>query len=257
VTPRHAPSTPAIGFVSPPRWVSPTTIEFPAVVATPVIPQQCIPALPDFGYRLDEIAAAGDAVCAAAALLGEAGCTAVGMEGTPFAWAGVRGERAARERVSAMSAAAGVPAAMAGTAIVDALRAVGAARVALCPTYYPTDWRDAWQDFVHGCGFDVTYCRTLADEGVTGPIVGNDDYGWDTGPDRILVAVERAAAHAADAIVVTGAGCRTTPVVERLEASAGRPVIGADSALFWAVARLADLPLRAGSLGALTGAVLP
>ncbi|MCP3977008.1 MAG: hypothetical protein GY720_21175 [bacterium] len=73
-------------------------------------------------------------------------------------------------------------------------------------------------------------------------------------PELITAAVERAVETAgdADAVVVTGAGCRTTPIIVELERMVGRPVIGADSATFWAVAAAAGLRLRRGSLGRLT-----
>lgn len=256
---RHRPLTTAVGFVTPPRWVSLSMIEFPDCVADPVIPQQCFPTLPDFDFTLDEVAGATPAVTTAAAMLGEAGCSAIGMEGTPFAWAGCATESAARARVDAMAVAAGVPVAMAGTAIVDALRALDVRRVALCPTYYPDDWRNAWCRFVEACGFDVRSCRTMADQGLTGPILDTDTYGWDTGPELIAASVERAVADAvsADAIVVTGAGCRTNRIIADLELLADRPVIGSDTATFWAVAGAARLALRAGSLGRLTQAPPP
>ena len=257
MTARHRPATTAVGFVSPPPWVSPSMVEFLAVVEPPILPQQSIVARRDFDYTLAEIADAAPDVAAAAALLGEAGCSAVGMEGTPFAWAGCAGEQAARSRVAALAEAAGVPAVMAGTAIIDALRALGAERVALCPTYYPADWSDAWCGFVRGCGFDLVYCRSMADEGITGAIVDNDTYGWATGPELVGAAVSTAAERSGgvDAVVVTGAGARTTPIIGDLEERAGGPVVGADGALFWALAGAADLPLRPGTLGALTEAV--
>ena len=90
-------------------------VEFPAVVESLVLPQQSIVARLGFGYTLAEVADAAADVSAAAALLGEAGCSAVGMEGTPFVWAGCDSEHAARSRVDAMADAAGVPAVMAGT----------------------------------------------------------------------------------------------------------------------------------------------
>ncbi len=248
-------SLPIVGFVTPPRYASPSIVEFPAAIDAAVLVQQCFPHLPNFDYALSSIAAAHPAVCAAAGMLGEAGCQAVGMEGTPFDWAGCRTEAEARDRVARMGDAAGVPGVMTGTSIIDALRAVGARRVALCPTYYPADWRDGWGTFVEACGFEVTYCRSMADEGLTGSITDVDDHGWTIGPALITAAVARAGAHGpSDAIVVTGAGCRTTPLIAQLEAAAERPVIGADSALFWALARAAGLALHPGALGHLTGA---
>jgi len=246
---------PVVGFVTPPRWVSPSIVEFPAVVDGAVVAQQCFPDLAGFDYTLSNIYAAHPQICTAARLLGEAGCRAVAMEGTPFGWAGLGSEAEARQRAAEMSDAAGVPGVMAGTSIVDALRALGAARVALCPTYYPNDWRDAWQRFVALCGFEVTYCATMADQGLVDEIADTDDYGWQTGPDLIRAAVEIGARSSpADAIVVTGAGCRTSPIITELEQIAARPVIGSDTALFWSLAQAADLVLEPNSLGALTAA---
>lgn len=250
---RHSPETTAIGFVSPPRWVSPSMVEFPAVIDGPVLPQQCFPDLPEFDYALECIRKAMPQIRAAARLLGSAGCSAVAMEGTPFAWVGLPDETAARAQVATMAEAADCPAVMAGTAIVDALRALCANRIALCPTYYPPDWRDAWRSFVAGCGFDVIYCLTMADAGITGPIADNDTYGWRTGPELIRRAVTHAADAGAEAIVITGAGCRTTPIIHDLEAIAGCPVVGADGAVFWALARATGLRVKSGALGALTG----
>ena len=246
---------PVVGFVTPPRWASPSIVEFPTVVDGRVLAQQCIPDLPGFDYALPSIHAANSKICDAARLLGEAGCKAVAVEGTPFGWAGLDTEAEARARAAEMSDAAGVPGVMAGTSIVDALRALRADRVALCPTYYPDDWRDAWRRFVGLCGFEITYCATMADQGLVDGIADTDDYGWRTGPHLIRAAVEiAAAAGPSDAIVVTGAGCRTSPIISELEQLAGRPVIGSDTALFWSLARAADLALAPGALGALTGA---
>lgn len=247
--------TPVVGFVTPPRWTSPSIVEFPAVVDGEVLVQQCLPDLPNFDYELSSIHGAHPKTCAAARLLGEAGCCAIAMEGTPFGWAGLETEAAARKRAAEMSEAAGVPGVMAGTSIVDALRALGASRIALCPTYYPNEWRDAWQRFVALCGFEVTYCATMADQGLVDGISSTDDYGWRTGPQLIRAAVEIAASSGgSDAIVVTGAGCRTSPIIAELERIAGRPVIGSDTALFWSLARAADLALEPNALGALTAA---
>ena len=252
---RHTRDTPAVGFVTPPRFASPSLVEFPAAIAGEVLTQQCFPNLPDFDYALSSISTAHPEICAAARLLGDAGCSAVAMEGTPFGWAGLVTEAEARDRVAEVSTAAGVPGLMAGISIVDALRALGARRVALCPTYYPTDWRDAWSRFIATCGFDVAYCQTMADQGLVDAITDTDDYGWSTGPELIRAAVERAAAAGpSDAIVVTGAGCRTSPIINGLERAAGCSVIGADTALFWSVARAAGLALRPNALGKLTAA---
>lgn len=100
------------------------------------------------------------------------------------------------------------------------------------------------------CGFDVIYCESIADQGLVEVIADTDEYGWRTGPELLHSAVERAAAAGpSDAIVVTGAGCRTSPIITELERTAGRPVTGSDTALFWSLAQAADLAIKPDALG--------
>ncbi|NNF79684.1 MAG: hypothetical protein HKN05_16805, partial [Rhizobiales bacterium] len=188
--------------------------------------------------------------------LGAAGCDVVAKVGTPFGWAGVSSEEDARARCAKLASSAGVPAVMAGLAIVDALRALGAGKVALAPTYYSDDWRDAWRSFVSACGLNVVLCESLSDQGLAPSASPTDELGWLIGQEQISASVATLAQNprGAEAIVVTGAGCRTNLIIEPLEHVAQMPVIGADTALFWAAAKSAGVPLKPGALGALTDA---
>ncbi len=76
-----------------------------------------------------------------ARMLGSAGSDAIANTGTPFGWAGLDSEAAARDRSKMLADAAGVPAVMAGTAIIDGLRAIGAEKVAIATPYYDAQWR--------------------------------------------------------------------------------------------------------------------
>ncbi len=245
---------PVVGFITPPGWYDPSSAEFAAKCEGDVGTQQCMMTGPAFDYALTSVAQSEPEMMIAARALGAAGCDVVAHVGTPFGWAGLSGEDAARERCAKLATAAGVPALMTGLAIVDALRALGASKVALAPTYYSDEWRDAWRSFVTACGFNVVLCESLSDQDLAPAFSPDDDLGWIIGEDLISAAVDAMAQNprGAEAIVVTGAGCRTNLIIEHLEREAGLPVIGADTALFWAAAKHASVSLKPGALGALT-----
>ena len=237
--------SPIVGFISPPAWFDPAPAEFPAALTSTVRTQQAPLALPEFDYALSSIAAAGGALSRAAHALGEAGCNLVAQVGSPFSWAGVHSESEARQRCDAIASAAGVPAVMTGLAIVDALRALGLQQPAATCTYYNGAWRDAFADFLAACGFDDVPTQTLVEQGL---VESNDalmSWGWRMSDDLVRQSVE-AIAEAfpqADAIVITGSGARTLNLLAELETLAGRPVVAADTALYWAAASKLGLEL--------------
>ncbi|MEM7427532.1 MAG: aspartate/glutamate racemase family protein [Pseudomonadota bacterium] len=243
-----------VGFISPPNWFDPSPQEFAALCAEPVGTQQFPLPLFGFTYRLSSIARTQPEQLLAARTLGACRCDAIAVCGTPFGWAGLSGEDEARAGAAQLTAAAGVPVVLTGTSIADALRALGAGKIALAPTYYDEDWKAAWKAFISGCGFNVVINDSLADQGIM-PEKEIGSGNTDTlGQATVCAAVEAIAANprGAEAIVVTGAGCRTNLYIDELERLAGMPVIGSDTAVFWALAKAAGVPLKTGALGALT-----
>ena len=134
---------------------------------------------------------------------------------------------------------------MTGLAIIDALRAHGARRPAATCTYYNSEWRDAFAVFLAACGFADVPLQTLVDQQLVENEASLMSYGWRMSDDMIRQTVVAIAefAPAADAIVVTGAGARTLRLLAELETLAGRPVVAADTALYWAAARQLGLDL--------------
>ena len=240
------PQNPTIGFISAPAWFDPAPAEFPAVVAETVRTQQAPLPLPTFDYRLKSIAAVQPDLNLCAQSLQACGCDLVAQVGSPFAWAAVDGEAEARARRDAMIRAAGVPVVMTGLAIVDGLRALDAVRVAVNATYYEADWRDGFSHFLRMCGFDTIHVSTLADQGLVPADARMAEYGWSMTPGLTLRSVRRTAEAApqADAIVVTVAGTRTLALLKAMAADTDRPVIAADTVLYWAIARELGLTLK-------------
>ena len=202
---------PCIGFISPPDWIDPSPAEFKTDCVDDTNVQQQSLALPNFDWRLDSIARSEPELVGAARALGRLGCDIVANVGTPFAWAGLASIGAARARADRLAAVAGVPVVMSGIAIIDALRMLGAERVALACTYYTEDWTAQWARFVHASGVDVVRAENLTQQGLTAAHDPADPNFWTPTIDQIRVSVRRIAkaAPSAHAIVVSGAGVHT------------------------------------------------
>jgi len=248
--------TPVIGFISAPAWLDPAPSEFPGVVVEDVQTQQAPLLLPEFDYQLTRIASVQTELNICARSLNAMGCDVAAQVGSPFAWACATSEMEARSRNRSMAKAAGIPCLMTGLAIVDGLRALGVKKVAANCTYYEKDWRDGFSVFLSLCGFDVMQVSTLSDQGLTDSSAKMEDYGWSMTPGltrESILSVAKASPDA-EAIVVTGAGTRTLEVLCELEADTKRPIIAADTILYWAIANRLGLTLKPimGSLSELT-----
>lgn len=247
---------PVIGFISAPAWFDPAPFEFPSVVNEDVGTQQAPLLLPAFDYQLESIASVQDELNLCARSLQAMGCDLAAQVGSPFAWACATSEVKARRRNDAMADAATVPCLMTGLSIVDGLSALGVNKVAVNCTYYEKDWRDGFALFLRMCGFDTIHVSTLSDQGLTDPAAKMADYGWSMTPELTRQSILWAAKASpdAEALVVTGAGTRTLAILCELEAQIRRPIIAADTILYWAIARKLGLTLKPimGSLATLT-----
>lgn len=247
---------PTVGFISAPAWFDPAPSEFPTVIDGLVRTQQAPLLLPEFDYRLDSIARVQGDLNLCAHSLKSMGCDVAAQVGSPFSWARTKSESEARGRCDAMAAAAGLPVIMTGLAIIDGLKAIGANHVAVDCTYYETDWRDAFAAFLTCCGFHLDHVSTLSDQGLADADAKMADLGWSMTHDmtrRSILSVSDAAPNA-DAIVVTGAGTRTLGILSEMESRTGRPIVAADTIVYWAIARELGLSLQPsmGSWVALT-----
>ena len=238
--------TPVIGFISAPAWLDPAPSEFPEVIVEDVQTQQAPLPLPEFDYRLESIASVQNELNLCAQSLNAMSCDIAAQVGSPFAWAGATSEVEARLRLRSMAKSAGIPCLMTGLAIVDGLRAFGVNKVAANCTYDERDWRDGFSVFLSLCGFEVMHASTLSDQGLTDSSAKMEDYGWFMTPEltRASILSVAKASPDAEAIVVTGAGTRTLEVLCELEAEINRPIIAADTILYWAIANRLGLTLK-------------
>jgi len=174
-------------------------------------------------------AAAFDAIPAAADDLARKGVDAIMVIGTSLTF--YRGPDAHDRLLEKLRAATGLPVSSMSQAILDALRAVGARRVAVATAY--TDVVNArLKELLVAAGIDVLSleCFNLLEFG---------------GPSRkseadIVALSGEAVAKAPDAegILISCGGLRTLGVAKPLEDRHGVPVVSSTPAAFWAAMRL-------------------
>jgi maleate isomerase len=150
---------------------------------------------------------------------------------------GFKGEPALLERIATLS---GTRALTAATAIGEALRHLGARRIALA-TPYPEAIAAAGRTYWTAAGFEIVAHRGL--EGVTNIYEETEERAYTLG--------RGADASNADAVLISGTGLPTAGIVERLERDLGKPVVTSQTAMLWRALRLLDVKDRVSGYGRL------
>ncbi|WP_370329050.1 maleate cis-trans isomerase [Mycolicibacterium hippocampi] len=156
----------------------------------------------------------------------------------------VFGMQGAAEQVSAVSAAAGVPASSTSFAFVDALRHLGIGKVAIAASY-PDDVAQHFVGFLSDGGVQVV---SMGSHGiVTAAEVGTLE------PAQVVAMVTAADHPDAEAVLVPDTAMHTLAIIEDLEAAVGKPVLTANQVTVWkGLELLGPVPALPG-LGALFG----
>lgn len=153
-----------------------------------------------------------------------------------FGWDG------ARRQVDDLYAVTGLPASSTSIAFVNAVRAIGAERVAVAASY-PQDVAEHFVAFLQRGGIEVT---SMGSHGiVTAAEVGT----W--GRDQVLAAVLGVDRAGADAVLVPDTAMHTVRWLDALEEAAGIPVLTANQVTAWEGLSLLGPPPTADDLGAL------
>jgi arylmalonate decarboxylase len=179
---------------------------------------------------------------AAAEQLAAAGADAIELTGTSLTF--YKGEAFNRQLCDIVSSTSGLPATTMSNGVIDALKAVGARRVAAATAY---------NDVVN-----ERLCAFLLEHGlepvtVTGlGIEAMADIDRVTQNDLIEFGVRvRESASTADALLVSCGGFRTLEIIAPLEARVGIPVISSMPHGLWAGAKLVGLSGAAPGYGRL------
>ncbi|ADZ71591.1 aspartate/glutamate racemase family protein [Polymorphum gilvum] len=170
-----------------------------------------------------------DRVEAAARALAAEGAAAVALMGTSLSF--YRGAAFNDALVERMASATGLPVTTMSCAVVEALRAVGARRLAVA-TAYVDEVNDRLTAFLLHHGFEVLGLDSLQISAVGDVLAIGDDDLIGLGTRAFVAAPE------ADALLVSCGGLQTLSVTLPLEDRLGVPVISSAVAGAWAAARL-------------------
>lgn len=139
---------------------------------------------------------------------------------------GVSGEAAMLERLAAR--ARGLPVVATCAATVDALHALGVVRMGLIdPPWFDAGLNDLGRAYYTDAGFEVSFAAPCGLASGQTLIQPGDLHDWvaEHVPDDV------------EAAVLGGNGFRAVGVIEKLEATLGRPVLTANQALLWSALR--------------------
>lgn len=150
---------------------------------------------------------------------------------------GFKAEPALLDRIARLSGARPLTAA---TAIAEALRQLGARRIALA-TPYPEVIASAGRTYWTAAGFEIVAHRGL--EGVTNI--------YEETEARAEALGRAADVASADAVLISGTGLPTAGIVERLERELGKPVVTSQTATLWRALTMLGVKERASGYGRL------
>jgi arylmalonate decarboxylase len=184
-------------------------------------------------------------VPAAAQKLAAAGAHAIELTGTSLTF--YKGEAFNQQLRELVTRASGLPATTMSNGVIDALKAVGAKRVAAA-TAYSDDVNARLHAFLLEHGLDPLVITGMGIEAMT-------DVDKVTQEDLIQFS-ERVwrSAPQADSLLVSCGGFRTLEIIAPLEARIGVPVVSSMPHGLWAGARLAGLDGAAPGYGRLLSA---
>jgi maleate isomerase len=134
-----------------------------------------------------------------------------------------------RELIKRMEDSSGRPATTAATAFVEALTKLGVQRIALGAPWSKT-MDKPMTAFMQAHDFEVVHSEVFG-------VVASVELGR-IGPDSAYQLARRADRPEAEAIVMPGGNWSSMPVVERLEAELGKPVLVNNAVSLWAGLRL-------------------
>jgi maleate isomerase len=128
------------------------------------------------------------------------------------------------------------------TAVIAALRAIAARRIAVATPYLEEINRQEVQ-YLENAGFQVTQIQGLQLE--------KDSDMVRVSPEYLAEFARQADTPDSDALFISCGALRSLEIVDRLERRLGKPVICSNQAMMWHVLRLAGLPDRIEGYGRL------
>lgn len=171
------------------------------------------------------------------------GAQAVSLMGTSLSF--YRGHEANEQMIKIMEQESGVPCTTMSQAILRALEAVEAKKIAIATSYVDVV-NEHLVAFMQAGGYEVTSCVGLGVNGVEAMA----QIGTKQLVDLCLKAYETGEIKA-DAILLSCGGLRTLETIKEVEQHLGIPVIASSPAGFWDVAGLIDARIAKTDFGRL------
>jgi len=242
-----------LGLIAAPGWFDPTLAEFNKIIATKVESTQTILAPKGFDYSFDAMSELEPHFNDAASLLVQAGSELIAQVGPVFSFFSGKTPEGARELQTRISKACGVPVILHGVAILDALEHFACHKVALACPYYDEEWKDKFLTFISPLGLSIESCQSFVDQGlfIDQHAVYDRHYQFTDNEIKQSIRLTREAAPEAELVFVAGAGVRFLNIIQELEDELGIPILSADVALHWAMAKALNVEIKDKALGKL------
>jgi maleate isomerase len=136
----------------------------------------------------------------------------------------------------------GVPTVTATSAVKEALRLVGAKKVAMV-CHYPPEKHTLVRESFKSDGFEVVSIETA-------DVPDQKEVNF-ISTDTVYKMAQKADRPEADAICLLATDLRTFPILQKLEDDLGKPVIGTNQALFWKTLQMANIKDKIEGYGSL------
>lgn len=251
--PRNKLFSHQVGFTCPPHDFDAAPSDFLRMAPRSVGVHGRMLHVPDYRHRLDQRKRNFGLLEEFVHCMANNGVDVCGQVGSNWVHASGLGVTGIRDFCARMSDTYQTPFHMAGYAMVEALREMNVESVALNAAYHHPDWWQGTVGFLKEAGFNVLWAGNFHDQGWFESQQEINDCIWcfdgDLAERSFCYVAEQA--PQADAYLINGmcnfrsgpGGLAERPVhlETRLEAMLGKPVVGHDTALYWAMFRTLGL----------------
>ena len=251
--PRNKLFSHQVGFTCPPHDFDAAPSDFLRMAPRSVGVHGRMLHVPDYRHRLDQRKRNFGLLEEFVHCMANNGVDVCGQVGSNWVHASGLGVTGIRDFCARMSDTYQTPFHMAGYAMVEALREMNVESVALNAAYHHPDWWQGTVGFLKEAGFNVLWAGNFHDQGWFESQQEINDCIWCFDGDLAERSFSYVAEQApqADAYLINGmcnfrsgpGGLAERPVhlETRLEAMLGKPVVGHDTALYWAMFRTLGL----------------